>query len=182
MPQADYVCNSKKCRKPNGTAPVYELPTKATHCPYGHRQIVRLYNKINVNLGARPAERYDGRHTSSSMAARVDAIAERPYEEAQQKGDVLKRASQERIKQLREGTPLVHVVPSARLAQTMATVFPNAPLATPAPQGKAHKSMGELSGPVGQVPSMTKSTEVVAKDTEHRLGKKGDGTLEIRKA
>jgi hypothetical protein len=181
MPLADFVCNSPKCRTKKGEAPVYELPIKATHCPMGHKRVVRLFNKVNVNLGIRSRERFDGRHTSSSMAARVDAIAEGPYNEAMAKADTLKAASAANIKATRERFPLINVVPSARLQATMAGIFPNAPLAAPAPPGKAHKSTADL-GQLGALPTMREATAITARDTEHKLGRKADGTLEIKKA
>lgn len=182
MPNADFVCNSPKCRDKHGRAPVYELPVKATHCPMGHRRIVRLFNKVNVNLGARPTERFDGRHTSSSKAARVDALVEEPYNAVMAKHDEMKRATAENIKATRERFPLIHVVPSAKLQQTMATVFQGAPLPVPAAPGKATPSLKEMGGQVGQLPGLRQATVIHAKDSEHRLGKKADGSLEIRKA
>jgi hypothetical protein len=98
-----------------------------------------------------------------------------------QKADVLKQASLANIKALRERTPMIQVVPSAKLASTLATVLPGNPLPPPAPPGKAHKSMGSLSGVAGVVPSLREATSVTARDTEHKLAKKEDGTLEIRR-
>ena len=185
-PIADFVCNSPKCRRKDGSAPVYELPIRSTHCPMGHKRIVRLFNKVNIALGARRTEPYDGRHTSSSKAARVDAIAQKPYEEAMAKADQLKAASAAQIKAMRDRTPLIHVVPSNKVQTAMQAAFPNAPapiMLPPLPQGKAHKGRGEVVTPeAGGFPNQREFTNITARDTEHKLARKADGSLEIKRA
>lgn len=54
-PRADWACRSTKCQQ-DGAATVYEdLPITTTRCPVcGSRRITRLYNHVNVALGAKP--------------------------------------------------------------------------------------------------------------------------------
>ena len=54
--RADFACLSKKCRQPDGEAPVYELPAIATRCPVcSSKRIQRLFNSVNVmRAGFRP--------------------------------------------------------------------------------------------------------------------------------
>src|SRR5262245_38953244 len=68
-PRADFSCLSGKCDK-KGRLVTYELPVNAQRCPVcGSKKIKRLYDRVNVNLGAKP-QHFNGRATSSSMAAR----------------------------------------------------------------------------------------------------------------
>lgn len=112
-PAADFVCNSKKCRTKKG-APVYELPVKATHCPMGHRQIVRLFNKVNVNTG-RADDRMDFRHTSSRHATRTDALVDAPVSAALSKRDEMAIAARR--------YPMVKAVPMRNLPQALGALY-----------------------------------------------------------
>lgn len=119
-PLADFVCNSPKCRRKDGSAPVYELPVKATHCPMGHKRLTRLYNMIRVNTGAKP-DHFDGRHTSSSAARRLDALVEKPMEEALSKRSDMKHALLPG-QRFHGDMGLVRPVPIKRLAGEVAKV------------------------------------------------------------
>lgn len=61
-PHADHACLGAKCRQPDGSASVYDLPTGSTRCPVcGSRRLTRLFNAVNVGRG---------------MAQHVDSLVE----------------------------------------------------------------------------------------------------------
>jgi len=178
-PIANFVCNSKKCRTAKG-APVYELPVKATHCPMGHRQIVRLFDQVRVNTGRQP-DHFRGRATSSSMAARVDDLITEPVSAALAKRDELKEAA--RRSQGAPGTRwagdngMVRAVPTRNVNQELQRVYagdaervganPNATIDPPTEKNRVKQGqrfdkgilgdMGRARAPIGQV---------IAKDPE----------------
>ncbi len=185
-PLADFVCNHKACRMKNGAAKVYELPIKATHCPMGHKRIVRLYNKIAV-IRRVADDRMDPRHTSSRHAARTDALVEQPVIQALQKRDEL-TASQRRA----AGPPgtrwdgdmgLVKAVRSRALPAALGEVYGGgrAPIQmTPADMGKATPGLVPPES-VGPVQGAGVPTDVRARDTEFRVRrtKHADGTVSV---
>lgn len=78
--RADFACASKHCKTPDGEAMVYELPVDATHCPKGHKRLMRLFNAVGV-IGTRNVQPDgDWRLTSSSKTVVKSALLD-PYAE-----------------------------------------------------------------------------------------------------
>lgn len=67
-PHADFTCLSKHCRTEEGAA-VYDLPVSATHCPHGHKRLVRIWTPPNV------ARAHD-------LNKAVERVGEQAYNEA----------------------------------------------------------------------------------------------------
>lgn len=172
-PIADFVCNSPKCRRKDGSAPVYELPTKATHCPLGHKRIVRLFNQVRVNTG-RPPDHFNGKATSSSKNVRWEDMITDPINRAEQKRDVLKAASRRAA-----GPPgtrwdgdmgIVHAVPTGRMAAEIGNIYAGHPVGAPSVAtggeltSKAERSARPLGGMLGAVSGAPIPTVVAARD------------------
>jgi hypothetical protein len=183
-PLADFVCNSKRCRTKKGEAPVYELPIKATHCPMGHKQIVRLYNRIAILKGSRRDD-FDGRRTSSSKARRLDAIIEQPMVDSLAKRDELKQALRPG-ERWRGDMGIVKPVPVGRIAGALQQEFgPGAPLLPAAPVHKGTREerliaarSGRKSGVVAALEGAAPPTTIAARDTEYRVVRGKDGLPE----
>jgi hypothetical protein len=77
--RADYACLGK-CKKLQGAAPIYELPTGSTHCPTcGSKRLQQLFNNPNViarGAGAEP----DWRATSSFAPHRATALLQDSFD------------------------------------------------------------------------------------------------------
>src|SRR5437762_2837099 len=115
-PRADNVCLGIKCKTPDGEASVYELPVGSTACPVCRsRRIQRLYNAVNVLTRPAPQD-FDTRLTSSSMARRVDAIAEEPMRESERKAREMREIAARRY-------PMVRAVPMRGLPQALHEVY-----------------------------------------------------------
>lgn len=175
-PRADFACNSKRCRRKDGSAPVYELPTKATRCPVcGSRQIRRLYNSIRVLRGVKP-DHFDGRHTSSSLAARVDAVTEVPLTAALAKRDEVSRA--------RRRYPMVKPVPLRGLKPALDAMYAGAnaqPNVAVDQRLLGQKTVlgGHLPGDAGKMVDAIQEAGMprgatVLRDTEYKAVKRGE--------
>lgn len=179
MPLADFVCNSPKCRRKDGSAPVFELPTKAVSCPYGHKRIVRLFNKVNVRIGRARPDNGDMRHTSSGFAARVDQLAEPAMLDAERR----KRKGIDAGRRWKSDNGMVRTVPMQNLGGALQQVYAaggqqglapgGLPLTKAEPGGKLQETIEErLQQPIPQI--------IEARDTEHRLVRR-NGKIEIEK-
>lgn len=185
-PLADFVCNSPKCRK-NGAAPVYELPVKATHCPMGHKRIVRLFNKVGVLTGRRP-DHFDGRHTSSSKAARIDALVQQPVEAALSKRSELKGAGQ----RWKNDNGMVRTVPLRNLPSVMAQAQGGQPFDGNVRAFEGHRVQvsgskeeriaaaqgGTLPDTVDPLVGAPIPKQIIARDTEYKVVRGADGLPE----
>ena len=193
MPLADFACLSKKCAKKRGEAPVYELPVKAIACPAcGSRKIKRLFNRVNILRGARP-DRFDGRATSSSKAARLDSIIEQPMIESLAKRAELKSAGS---KYRHDGPPgtrwerdmgIVHAVPAGNIARGLQKALgtDQAPLLPAAPVHQGSKEERRKAAGTGRKHALLESiegtsppTKVEAVDREFRVVRGADGMPE----
>ncbi len=177
-PLADFICNSQKCRTKNGSAPVFELPLGSTHCPMGHKKLVRLFNKVAVRIGKRAYDNGDMRHTSSSMARRVDQIAEPAMLDAERR----KRKGIDAGKRWKFDNGMVRTVPIGGLGGALQQVYAPAgqqpiaglPMTKAIPGGDLHETITErLQQPIPKI--------IEARDTEHRIVRRGK-KLEIEKA
>lgn len=73
-PRANFVCQGKKCRTPEGQAPTFESGVDAKFCPAcGSKRITRLFDKVGV-LTQRAAPEVDWRMTGTSLPRRADAM------------------------------------------------------------------------------------------------------------
>lgn len=176
-PRADFACLSKKCDTPEG-ASVYELPVGSKRCPVcGSKRIRHLFNSINVATGRAP-DSFNGRDTSSSMAARTDALAEPAMIEAIRKRDEVAYAARH--------YPMVKPVPMRQLGGALQQVY-SGHAGAPGVDVSALEKKADLGGsqhPVvaaAQGMSVRESTIVAATDKEYRLVRGKDG-LEVAKA
>lgn len=188
-PRADYVCLSRKCQRKDGQAPTYELPVKSIACPAcGSRKIKRLFNRINVLTGAKP-DHFDGRHTSSSKAARIDALVEVPVSAALAKRSELKASGQ----RWQGDNGMVRTVPLRNLPAEVARLQAGQPyLDRPdafaghrvAVSGTMEERLAaakggnlpdEAGGIIGAMTEAPMPRQIIAKDTEYRVVKGKDG-------
>ena len=193
-PRADFTCLSGKCDKA-GRLVTYELPIKATRCPVcGSKKIKRLYNRINVLTGRKP-DHFDGRHTSSSAAVRLDALVDQPVSAALSKRDELKRSGQ----RWHGDNGMVRPVPLRNLPAEMARIqggqayLGDRPEDRPdayerqrvAVSGKREERLaaagtGRLSPVVEPLVGTPVPKEVVVRDTEYKIVKGKDGPEAVK--
>src|SRR5207245_7134654 len=154
-PHADFVCNAKRCRREDGSAPTYDLPVAATRCPVcGSRRIIRLFDQVQVST------------TGHDMARRVDPITSRAWEE-QRASQVLARDATSRWGPLK-------VVPTRAVPQALANTFgefgaPHIANQVAASAGQQYKATGSRPDPqrvptdvlpVREPPAMTEGARV----------------------
>ena len=132
-PRADFVCNAKKCRQDDGSAPVYELPVSATRCSVcGSKRIVRLFNTVNVST------------EGHNIAKRVDGVTRQAWEE--------QRASQLLARDATSRWGPLKVVPTRAVPQALANTFgefgaPHIANQVAASAGQQYKQAGSRPDP-----------------------------------
>ena len=154
-PRADFVCNAKRCRQEDGSAPVYELPVSATRCSVcGSKRIVRLYNSVQIST------------EGHNIARRVDGITQQAWEE-QRASQVLARDATARWGPLK-------VVPTRAVPQALTNTFgefgaPHIANQVAASAGQQYKQTGSRPDPqrvptdvlpVRQPPAMKEGSKV----------------------
>lgn len=181
-PLANFVCNDKRCRTKKNQAPVYELPINATHCPMGHRKVVRIFDRVNVRIGRAKPDFPDMRHTSSSKAARIDVIAEPAISQAD--------ANAARMREARLKFPNAHMVPTKHMKTAIGGLMQGMGVQgaipirmDPTDTDKARRGT-ELPGLVGELAELRQGqvpTTIERRDQEFKVVRNADGTVAMEK-